>query len=363
MISIREADAKDNAELLALTRATPMSGRLSLRIDREPDFFRLLKLRGAGKVFAAISDGRIAGCISVTFPTVYVHGEPQIICYAGDLRVHPAYSGSRVALELTRTVRDCVTAHDRKCFCFCIVASENQKALSLLLKQRRSFPKFESLGRFGIYQVFPSPLQSFSRRYEITEATDHDLAEVCDFCNRFNKSYLFGPVKTESDFRLRDATQENSSSQARILVARLEKKIVATLCQWDGSAAKQTVVAAMPKFLRLTTATLARMRKVLPLYTFPRVGEVVRTLHLRNIAYDREHRDALRTLLQRVRNDAFGSEYSFISIGLHERDPLKFLVRGLPKYTFSADSLIGSPDPDHLATVRSEIPVEDFALV
>ena len=91
MISIQEATLNDNLELLALTQATPMNGVISLRIDRSPAFFQLLKLRGTGKVFIARADGRIVGCISVAYRSVFVDGKPQRDGYVGDLKVHPSF--------------------------------------------------------------------------------------------------------------------------------------------------------------------------------------------------------------------------------------------------------------------------------
>ena len=43
---IRKALNGDSEALIELTRLAPMKGRISLRIDRKPDFFSLLKERG-----------------------------------------------------------------------------------------------------------------------------------------------------------------------------------------------------------------------------------------------------------------------------------------------------------------------------
>ena len=41
---IRDATPKDSGKLLELTALTPMKGTIGLRIDRQPDFFSLLRL-------------------------------------------------------------------------------------------------------------------------------------------------------------------------------------------------------------------------------------------------------------------------------------------------------------------------------
>ena len=57
-VEIREAVETDNEALLALTRATPMDGTISLRIDRDPDFFALLRLRGPAEFSSRRADAK-----------------------------------------------------------------------------------------------------------------------------------------------------------------------------------------------------------------------------------------------------------------------------------------------------------------
>jgi predicted N-acetyltransferase YhbS len=103
-IEIREVGETDNEALLALTRSTPMAGSISLRIDRDPDFFALLRLRGEEKVFVAVQGCEVIGCISAALRTAYISGVPETVAYVGDMKVHPRFSGTRVALRLIQTL-------------------------------------------------------------------------------------------------------------------------------------------------------------------------------------------------------------------------------------------------------------------
>lgn len=51
MIKFQLATPSDNQQLIKLTAASGMMGEISLRIDRKPDFFSLLKMRGETRVF------------------------------------------------------------------------------------------------------------------------------------------------------------------------------------------------------------------------------------------------------------------------------------------------------------------------
>lgn len=363
MITIREADINDNEGLLALTGVTPMSGAISLRIDRGPDFFRLMELRGEGVVFVALADHRIIGCLSVTYQHVYIDGKPQRVAYVADFKVHPSLSGSRAALKMVQACIDHIMKQGVD-LVFNIVAGGNERVISMLTHGKFGFPKFESFGRFLVHEILGSPLREPANLYEIQEGNENDIPGICRICNDFNRSYQLGPLKTEDDFRSFRGAAANGPAM-RILTARRDGEIMATLCSFDAGHLKQNVVTAMPESLRLLVNALRFSSKILPFYTFPKVGETIRLLYLRNVAFKEGHRRALRVLLQRVRHEVFRERYSFVTIGLHEHDPLRFLVRGLPKYTFVAEGYVASLHKDRslLAKIAAGIPMEDFALV
>ena len=105
-MNIREATASDNEGLLNLTAATSMEARISIRIDRQPDFFSLIRQRGKYKVFVAEEGNRIIGSFSAVMERMIINSIPEPCCYICDLKVHPEYRGGSVALRLLKTMRD-----------------------------------------------------------------------------------------------------------------------------------------------------------------------------------------------------------------------------------------------------------------
>jgi hypothetical protein len=87
MITYRLATHNDNQQLIELTASSGMPGEISLRIDRKPDFFSLLNMRGETKVFVALEDDKIIGSLCVSLQQVYVGGEIFPFYYVGDLKV------------------------------------------------------------------------------------------------------------------------------------------------------------------------------------------------------------------------------------------------------------------------------------
>ena len=357
-IVIREASAEDNAGLLALTDATPMLGTVSLRIDRGPDFFRLLKVRGKTKVFVATHRDRIIGCISATVRLAFVTGVPQRIGYIGDVKVHPTFAGSRVVLRLISATREYLVQRNVDLL-FAVIAAGNRHALSLMEGRLRT-PVWRPIGSFRVYELLPSPVSRRSRLYEIGEAHSNEHEFIANFVNRFNRDYEFGPVVAEP---WRDADASNADMSTKTLVARISGRIVACLTTFDTSDVKSNVVVGLPLALKAVLAALYPVRLILPHFRVPSIGEPLRLLYLRHLAHE-GHESALRALVQRARYEAYRGRYSFAVLGLHERDPLDVIVRGLPKFVFVshafATSLMKRQDLERIA---AGIPMEDYSLV
>ncbi len=196
-IEIRQADEADNEGLLALTRITPMAGAISLRIDRDPDFFALLRLRGKSKVFIAAQGRQIIASISGTVRTAYVSGISETIAYIGDMKVHPTFSGSLVALRLIRALESDLRLAGID-VCFCVAADGNHHVMPLL-EGRLGTPRWTPLGRFLINGLVPSPFKSDSKGYSIDSAQAADLPAIAGLLDRFHRSRQFAPQLGEQE--------------------------------------------------------------------------------------------------------------------------------------------------------------------
>lgn len=357
MVFVPEATVADNAGLIELTKATPMDGLISLCIDREPDFFGLIDLRGGGKVFVGIVDQKIVGCISISYRTVFIGRKPQLVGYISDLKVHPLYRGSRVAIALMTELMKFAKSTGTDLY-FCLIADGNTKAFPLM-EGRLSVPKFHSIGKFLVYQILPSPMNAAQSEYDVHEATEENVPEIIQMVNAFNENHQFGPQLTGED--LKTLGTKNTS----VLGARQGKTICATLGSFDANSVKQNVVIDMPMALKVAVNTMKFASKFFRFFVFPNVGQPLRMLYVRNIAFTSGHEPALRILMQKIRYRAFREKYSFVTVGIHEKYPLRFLVKGLPKFTFVSRGFVSSlsNDEETVARIISGIPFEDYALV
>lgn len=341
--SIRIATEADNESLLALTRLTPMAGTIALRIDRDPDFFALLRHRGENAaVFVAEKDGAIIGCVSVAFLQTYVAGAVQPVAYVADLKVHPAHAGTRLVLRLLEMLRWHIEAHGVD-LVFSVAAAGNEHVMPLFAG-RAGISRFVSAGRFIVDELFGSPF--FSTRSTIGEATNAEREEIDRLLDDFHRSRELAPV-----------TRQTGEGIAT-LVAREASRIVATLDLFDPTPLKRNVLLGAPPVTRLL------LRLLRPLGEMPRLGEAVRLAYIRRFACAPGHVHALMALVHHARRVAKRHHFTFTAIGLHERDPLRQIVLGIPRFSFTScafvTSLGGSKVVDQIA---NGIPFVDFGSV
>lgn len=360
-IEIRQAGEADNQGLLALTRMTPMAGTISLRIDREPDFFALLRLRGKGTVFVAVRGPEIIGCVSVALRNAYISGAPETIAYIGDLKVHPSYSGSPVALRLLSTLCSDLRLAGIDVG-FCVAADGNHRVMPLF-DGRLGMPRWIPLGRFLVNGLLPSPFQASPKRYSIAAAQAADIPVIATLLDRFHRSREFAPQLQEEEIA-QTLSPPPGERFPRTFVARNGQRVVATITLCDTGPVKRNVILKAPVSLQGVLALLRGATAPFPGFHVPRMGQALRLLSARHAACEDGQLAALEALIALARAEAFRSRFTLLMLGLHERDPLRSLVRRIPRFTFSSLAFATSlGDPVRLEKRVEGIPFEDYALV
>jgi ribosomal protein S18 acetylase RimI-like enzyme len=360
-IKIREATNADNDALLALTRATPMGGRIALRIDREPDFFALLRARGDAIVYVATHDEEVIGCLSAAIHTSYVRGSLEKIAHVGDMKVHPNFRGRRVTLRLIAALQVHLQSEGVD-VCFSLVADGNKPVMTIA-EGKHGTPAQVQLGRFFVEELIPSPFRRKSRKYLIETACEKDLPEIAVILDGLSRKRNFAPPISPDDLHklLEPAGPEGFRS---LLVAREAGKVVATLTVEDTRTLRQNVLIGLPASLRIAAAVLRVLVFPIPGLSVPRVGSQLSMLYVRFMGCMEGCEEALRPLIAEARALAHRHRFTFLSVGLHERDPLRFVVEGIPRFTFTSRSMATSAiTPDRVKSLVDQIPYEDYALV
>jgi len=360
-IAIREATKADNDALLRLTRATPMGGRIALRIDREPDFFALLRARGDAIVYVATHQEEVIGCLSAAIHLSYVGGTLEKIAHVGDMKVHPSFRGRRVTLRLIAALQARLQSESVD-VCFSLVADGNKPVMTIA-EGKHGTPAQVQLGRFFVEELIPSPFRRKSRKYLIEPAREQDLPEIAAILDEHSRKRNFSPpVRVDDLLRFMDRNGEESFRS--MLVAREAGRVVATLTVEDTRTLRQNVLIGLPVSLRIAVAILRVLVLPIPGLSVPHVGSQLSMLYVRFMSCIEGCEEALRPMIAEARALAYRRRFTFLSVGLHERDPLRFVVQGIPRFTFTSRSMATSAiTPDRVKSLVDQIPHEDYALV
>ncbi len=350
MVQYRLASEADNPQLIALTAASGMAGDIALRIDRYPDFFRLLDMRGESRVFVAEDNGIIIGSICTSRQAVYVDGVIYPVQYIGDFKVLKTYRNKGVGRELSNLLAAYFLENGVD-LAMLNVAKGNTKPLSFF-KNRPGIPDFDPIGRFTIHQ-FPGLKKRVTHPiYSIKQ--EPVSPALIDFYNQHYSRYQLGTVI--SDTTLRDTEH---------YVIRQHGQMTAAMCLTDTMHAKQNVITQVPWYLAMLLTTLNRLQKVLGCSPMPVKGQPVRMKYIKFLAIENQDPALVQLLVRHAQNRVFDSGYSFAAMGLHEKDPLQQGIAGMFKLTFYSAAMLLSMHNNRalIAQVKQGVPFEDYSLV
>lgn len=350
MIKIRESTKADNPGLINLTSLTPMKGEISIRIDRHPDFFSLLRLRGNCIVYVMEKDEEIIGSFSAAEVKCFINGKESIVHYVGDLKIHPIVQKTVYTIRLIHALYDHLLKKNAD-IVFCTVAYGNDEVLPFF-NGRAGLPRFKSIGIFTVFQMIPFPQARINGHYHIEQSTiDHDLLSLY---NEYAKKYQFGHI-----------LDKYSLDSAINYSIKIDGDYKAAISLVDVGDAKQNVIIKLPALMRIIVKFINGISRVLPLFHLPHPNEPIKILYIKAFAWKDDYKDTFKILIDKAMETAYHRKYSFLSIGLHEKDLLQNSFSRKMKFTFKSIGLITSlkGNTGTIEDIINGIPFEDYSLV
>jgi ribosomal protein S18 acetylase RimI-like enzyme len=348
MPTLRFATESDNTQLAALASAIGMNGETALRIDRSPDFFGLLRMRGESKVVVAVEDRRIVGSVSVSRQDAYIGGKVYPVYYVADFKVVPELRRKGIGLMLCDELARYVLSQNGD-LVFLTVAWGNNKPLGFF-KNREGVPDFENIGRFTVYQFIGK--KTTTKQFPVEKAVVNE--ELVNYFDNHYKRYELGAVVTHDKL-----------SGNEVYVIRRNDIIIAAMCIADTMKVKQNVVVRMRWHTKTMLAVLNTFRDLISISPMPVINKPVMMMYIKYLAVIHNDPSLVRALVDFARNVAYEKKYSFVSIGVHERDllneslptamRLKFYSKGMLLTVKNSQELIWQ--------VKDGVPFEDYSLV
>jgi predicted N-acetyltransferase YhbS len=350
MITYRLATRADNQQLIELTAATGMAGQTGLRIERHPDFFRLLTKRGESRVFIALDGNKIIGSLSVSLQQVWLDEEILPLYYIGDFKVAATHRNTGIGLQLCNELANDIVPQGAD-LAFLNVSRGNSKPFGFF-KNRPSVPDFDNIGIFKIHQFVGMRKRHADPEFPIQENMPDE--ELVLFLNRHYSHYALGPVITSKNLE-----------EGQIFTIRDKSRVIAAMCLSDTMTMKQNVLLRLSPKLKWLMRILDTASGLLGFSKMPSLHKPVGMLYIKYLAVDHREKKLVKLLVNHARNIVYKKSYSFLSMGLHEKDPLHKCFAGIFKISFySVGMLLSIKDNrDLIKKVKMGIPFEDYSLV
>ncbi|NNF36812.1 MAG: GNAT family N-acetyltransferase [Saprospiraceae bacterium] len=346
---IRLATADDNIQLLELTSRNPMKGNISLRIDRNPDFFSLLHLRGNFETIVCEEKGKIIGCLSVSKTDHFVNSDKIPIWYLSDFKVDREYRNTGIGHDLARHCLQLLESRNADLL-FCTTAKGNDRVLGFF-KGRGGLPLFQKAAAFKVLQMLPL---IFKRKHKNALITSHLSEEEEELL-----------IKTFNKYQLGKATWISGLDNRIYIKYQDGKDVMALISVIDTSTLKQNVVIDASRGMKFLIKSLSKLYDITGVFPFPGLGSPIKICYIDGFYVREGMEECLRVLIQEARHYLYQQNLHFLTIGLDLKDPYLSLFNRTFHLNFDSTGYISSLKNNRqlLSSIVEGILYEDFSLV
>lgn len=331
MTAIRDATSADNRDLIGLAAACAMSGDMSMRIDRDPDFFALNRLEGdKWRVGVAEIDDRVVGCIAASERVVFVNGSPMRIGYVGDFKVHPQHRNTQIADALSHWAER-VCAELPPTAPLMITVLSGNRSMERRLSGPRGVAAFTRVGTIRTHSI-PILGRRRSRNpgtIRIDPACWTDLESMVKLWNNVARTRQLAPALTARDLEDFIGTAPGLDISSYLIARSPSGEALGFLAPWDQRSFKQLTVVGYSQRMRVARLLLNAVATAAGAERLPRAGSALNCATVTHLCVPFERPDVLRELLIAAYSVARERGCSVLNVGLDLRDPLSAALHGM----------------------------------
>ena len=325
------ATPADDAQLRGVLAATPMPGRISVRLQCEPSFFDAARVQGnQHQVIACreVESGQIVGFGCRSIQSRYVNGKPCPVGYLSSLRLLAPHRSRGLVARGYRFLYDLHRQDRRTELYLTTIAHGNDVATKTLTSERAGLPTYRPVGTYHTLAV-PARRNIRPSRSSLTfvrPATADDLFAIVEFLKREGTKRQFFPAYTSNDFFNANATFRDLDPRD-LLLALENGQLVGTMARWNQSQFRQFVVddyASPIRWLRPFVNSWLGLRGMPDL---PGRGEAFRYAMAAISIVVNDSGPVFEALLEANLRRLRQSESDYLLVGMHECDPLLPIAR------------------------------------
>lgn len=319
------AGPADEADIRRLLAETPLGGAIGLAFTREPDAFASdlgLAGRHAFVVARERESGRLVGLAERSVFEAWVDGRARLVPYLGALRLAPAARGRVSILRRGFDLLRGLARPDECPFALTSVTADNRAALRLLTRGLAGLPAYRPLGDFSTFAL--RPRRDPRARAAIAPLGPDDRGDLARFLDEVMSRRTFAVVWREETLRRLFAA---GVAPEDVLLLRRDGRIAGAIVVWDQRARRQTILARLPRPLRLARPLANLAAPLLGRPRLPREGEVLAQGTLTALALaDDADADGFETLLAAGLDRAREKGLDVAVLGLPSAHPWRAMV-------------------------------------
>lgn len=316
------ANEMDDPDIRRLLRENPMPGKISISLEREPDFFADACLRDESKqTIVARGKGHVICVGSCTFRQRFVNGERRRVGYLGGLRLDESHSGRFDILRRGYEFFHTLQADTPADFYFTSIAADNVPARHFLERGLRGMPRYEFIGEFVtllLPTIGAAHLDSTSGQPNV------ERSKLVEQVNESNRLYQFAPYWSADELFALESLGLRTDD---FLVTEGGGRIGVCAALWDQRSFKQTVIRDYAPALKRTRTLANFLSKLVGRPILPAIGTTLAYATVSHLAVGGDRSGAMVECVAALQSRAANRKLDFISLGFAVNDPRLAAVR------------------------------------
>lgn len=315
------ATEADDAGIRRLLRENPMAGRISLSLEREPDYFAEARHSGdAHQTIVARNGCRVVCVGTCSFRQRFVNGTPCRVGYLGGLRLDARLGGrSDILLRGYRYFHELQHANPAD-FYFTSIAADNHRARQFLERNLTGMPRYEHVDDF-VTTLLPVPR---SGRVETFEMSAPGVGESLAVLLEHNSRYQFAPHWTAEELQ---AQCQLGLRPGDFRAVRDRGKPIDCAALWDQRSFKQTVIRGYAAPLAWARPWINFAARLLRRPGLPAVGAVLAHAAVSHLAVPADQPEKLADLVRSLFPIARSKGIEWLTLGFAAADPRRAALR------------------------------------
>ena len=310
------ATPNDDAEIRRLLRENPMPGRISLSLEREPNFFADANQPEETKVTIIARDGSRVACVgSCTIRPRFINGAPRRVGYLGGLRLDARQAGRfevlRRGYEFFHELQAAMPAE----YYFTSIAADNGRARTFLERGLPGMPCYEFIGDYVTMVI------SADRRHSMRTtgpACIPSEAQLTTLLNANNCRHQLAPCWSEGELA---GLQTLGLGREDFRFAVERECLAGSAALWDQRGFKQTVIRGYQSWLKHARPVLNFSARFTRGIELPAVGKTLSNAFVSHVALEPDRPGILTELIESLRRVAACRGIKLLTLGFAANDP------------------------------------------